>query len=396
MHTAQKTAAGESLRVMLPDGSDPYATIELACHTAFLARDRVMMPELTTVAAADPQLAAGLIVTLAALVDIDARPDTLLDWLGTHEGREQETIRTLAALTEARQEYDEAAADRLPEVTLESIRDLIHAARLAGVAQPCGTPAGFARHGKRKQTPCWRCRTARRLYENATPEERALIKKPLPNTNLKAPVCEHPIVECGTLAGYDFHIRDEEPPCAACRQVFAAMLAEVMPLPRHGTGAGFDAHAERGEKPCIDCRRAVQLVDDLAPPKKRASCGSSSGYAAHKRQRERPCERCSKARSRQDAARRKRKQRQDKLPPTWRPSCGSRAGYNAHCRAGEERCDACAQAQQVYSAEQYARRTGQPIPHAEPSPPVVAPSWPDGLIRDLMQEVANLEVAGAL
>lgn len=219
MHTAQKTAAGEALREMLPDGADPYATLELAFHTAFLARDINMMPDLIAVVASDPELAAGLIVTLAALVDIDQRPEHMLDWLGTYEGREQETVRLVGALTEARQEYDIAAADTLPEVTLESMRAVRHNAKLAGVLMPCGTTAAYSRHINRKQKPCTRCNRARYLYDNATPEQKALLKEPLagfnkmPQPPLKPPTWRP---NCGKRTGYRAHKTAQEEPCDSC------------------------------------------------------------------------------------------------------------------------------------------------------------------------------------
>lgn len=216
---AAPTPAGEALRALLPPRSDPYATIELAAHVAFLVRDRDLMPDLLDVVKAYPDLAAGLIVTLACLVDIDARPQDLLGWLGDHAGRGQETTRMVGAMAEARSEYEEEAADTLPPVTLESMRAMRHNAVLAGVMLPCGTTAAYNRHINRKQRPCSRCTTARWLYDNAGPEQRALLKRPLDGYDkvggggTKPPMWRP---SCGRRAGYVAHKKANEEPCDPC------------------------------------------------------------------------------------------------------------------------------------------------------------------------------------
>lgn len=387
MHTALMTPAGEALRAMLPAGADPYATIELACHTAFLVRDRAVMPGLDDVAKTDPELTAGLVITLAALVDIDTRPDDMLAWLGTHEGREQEHARMIGALVEAREEYDEAAADTLPEVTLESMRDLIHAARLAGVQHPCGTPAGAARHNKRGQRPCFRCLTARRIYVAATDEERALVHEPLPHPNYKTKLCDHPPVECGTLTGYDHHIRREQAPCADCRSAMAAAIDDIAPMVRHGTAEGYEMHRNRHEKACSDCEQAIKrLLSEvvLLPATKRKSCGSHAGYNAHVEAGETQCVRCRRAQARYDAERRVQRVKDQKWPATWRKSCGTMQGYRAHTSAGEHFCEPCREAQH----EQYLSRKAQKA-SAEP----VVATWPEQFVADLLAEQAERATA---
>jgi hypothetical protein len=373
---------------MLPAGADPYATIDFACHMAFLVRDRQVMPELVDGVKANPELTASLVVTLAALVDIDTRPADMLDWLGTYEGRERETARMIGALAEARQEYDEAAADTLPEVTLESIRDLNHAARLAGVQHPCGTPAGLARHYRRKQQPCMRCRAAGRLLDKATAEERALVHQPLLHPNFKPMLCDHPLVECGTLSGYDHHARRGEAPCEECTRALTAAMADVVQVVRCGTAAGYEMHRERDEKPCAACGKAIAaLLTDVAllAPTKRPSCGSHAGYNAHGAAGEVACQHCRKAQTKYDARRRRRRTSQKKAP-THRPSCGSHAGYNAHGAAGEYYCDACFEGQQLYDAERHLRRAGRTVSPAVTGPDAQVFNWPDSVVADLLAE----------
>lgn len=390
MHTAQMTPAGEALRAMLPAGADPYATIEHAFHVAFLVRDRHVIPGLVDGAETNPEMTASLIVTLAALVDIDSRPDMMLDWLGTHEGRERETARMIGALAEAREEYDEAGGDTLPEVTLESMRDLIHASRLAGVANPCGTPAGLARHNRRKQRPCFRCRAAGRLFAKATPEERELVHKPLLHPNFKPQLCDHPPVECGTLTGYEHHIRHDQAPCDECRQALAAVVNDIVPVVKCGTAAGYELHRERDEKPCRACGKAVTaLLADVAllAPTKRPSCGSHAGYTAHVSAGEVACQRCRRAQSRYDAGRRRRKSKGQKKSPTKRDSCGSHAGYNAHSSAGEHYCDACYEAQKAYDAARHARKTGLPAEPTVTEHAAQVLDWPERIVTEVLAEL---------
>lgn len=274
MPTAQLTPAGEALRAMLPERSDPYAMINLACRAAFLVRDGQLLPDLVDLAVTDRRLSAALIVSLAALVDIDERPDDLLAWLGTPDGRDQETARMRAATAETRAAFDAATAetraaydDTLPPVTMESMRDMIHAARVAGVQHPCGTPAAYRRHVKQRQKACPRCTWAWWLYSRATVEERALLKAAAPDVDRRHP----PTVrasgpgKCGTVAGYDTHRENRETPCQDC------LLA------------------------------AVEVVSRLKPTRIRRSCGSHGGYVAHKKNKENVCDPCGEAQTRYDA-----------------------------------------------------------------------------------------------
>ena len=327
------TPAGEALRALLPDGADPYAAIDLACHTAFLVRDRDIVSDLSAVVRADPDLAAGLIVALGALVDVDATPTKLLAWLGTEDGRLQESGRMVGALAEARQEYDDVAADTLPEVTLESMRAMEHAARLARVMAPCGTMGGHARHSSNKQPVCYRCTRARWLFDNATPEQRELVKAPLVPSNHFLPLA--PL--CGTVGGYDRHREFDERVCTPCLTAAASAVIRSPHLPAAirvscGSHVGYNKHCDKDEDPCTDCRAgqriydtarkrlkreakkgpavAVELGEDGKPVTQiRETCGHPRGFAAHKRNDEDPCGRCREA-QRVYEAERKRLQRQ--------------------------------------------------------------------------------------
>lgn len=384
-----KTEAGERLRAMLPDGTDPYLTIDLAGHVAFLARDRQLLPGLLDVVNTMPELTAGLIVALAAMVDIDARPGDLIDWLGTAEDRRRETTRMIGALAEARQEYDDATADTLPGVTLESMRAAAHAANLAGVLHPCGTNGAYAREKAAGKDACPRCERAHALWLHASPQERALLKTPL-----TAQGGRRVVAVCGTAAGYEAHVKAGEDPCPVCQKAIDGMLAALVPPPAApcGTVAGYDAHTKHGQKRCRICRDAIAVVladVPVFPPKKRPSCGSCPGYNAHARRREIACGPCSEARAKYDAEQYRKRQaqrrRKMKKPPIRRRSCGSHAGYVAHGHVGERACDDCALAQRQYDAARHNRQA------AQNSKPTAAPAvdlgqqmhWPESFVQDL-------------
>jgi hypothetical protein len=299
MPTTQTTPAGEALRAMLPEGSDPYATIALATHAAFLARDQDLLPGVCALVKSDPELTAGLIVTLTALVDIDASPAGMLGWLGTHGAHREQSARQIGALIEARAEYDAAAADTLPPVTLESMRALGHAARLARVMYPCGTYGAYTQHVSKGQEPCTRCALANWLYEHATEEERRLLKTPLPRGPGRLPETATPsLARCGTAAGYDAHLKRRSRPCQKC---LLAAAAAIKP-PNCGTITGFDAHLERGQRPCGKCQDTAEQIVERAGAVRR-SCGSHTGYVSHKSRKEEVCTPCRTAQREYDAAR---------------------------------------------------------------------------------------------
>jgi WhiB family redox-sensing transcriptional regulator len=60
-------------------------------------------------------------------------------------------------------------------------------------------------------------------------------------------------VECGTQAGWRFHINHQEPPCTACVAAHAPYAAE-----RCGTLAGYTAHGRNHEPTCEPCRAAYK------------------------------------------------------------------------------------------------------------------------------------------
>lgn len=219
MSTAHRTPAGEALRGLLPDGADPYELIQLGCDLAYQARDDDPLPGCVDLVKEDPEQAAALLVTLAALVDIDSTPGDMLGWLADPAGQQEETARRLAAYAAAREEVEADLADTLPPVTLESMRELAHTARIAGALHPCGTLGGWYRHrAKGGGKTCNRCRTARALYDAATPEQRALLRTPMDRRRYKAP--------CGTPQGYNAHRDRSEDPCDDCRTARAKYDAE--------------------------------------------------------------------------------------------------------------------------------------------------------------------------
>jgi hypothetical protein len=354
MHTALPTAAGEALRALLPADADPHTTIDLAARTAFLVRDRDALPEITAMVRADADRAAALIVTLAAMVDVDARPSAMLGWLAPDDDHDSDTARTVGALQEARREMAALAGDALVPVTAESIalitacqadhpdpdvvfpvtletmRALSHAARAAGILQPCGTTGGYARHLTRKEAPCARCTKASNLYTHATPEQKALLKTP--------PLVA---VECGTLAGFDAHRTAGTAPCAGCLAAAQLVVGIAPPAVECGTVTGFDAHIKAGKKPCRACLAAGREALKEIPP----SCGTVAGYDVHIKAGKKPCTRCAAAVAKFTP-----------LPPKQRERCGERAGYVAHKRAGEKACDPCEEALRRYALELYDKR----------------------------------------
>lgn len=247
--SAAHTRAGEALRAMLPAGADPAAAIEFACHLAFLVRDRVVVDDLIDAVKLHPDQATALIVTLAALVDIDRRPDDLLSWLSSQGSLEQATARAAGAVVEARQEYDEAAADTLPEVTLHSMVEMAHAAAVARVRTPCGTIGAYYRHIKNQTPVCLRCERAREIWKQATPGQREMMKRP----KLRPPARPQP------------------------RPAAAPVVEPAPPLV------------------CDSCQRRVP--GEKLPPKTRPSCGKRSGYNMHTKHNEQPCPACSAANS---------------------------------------------------------------------------------------------------
>jgi hypothetical protein len=317
---ATQTTAVEALRAMLPAGADPAATIELACHTAFLVRDRLIADDLAESIAEFPAQAAALIVALASMVDVDRNPRSLLAWLGNIRALEQQTTLAMGALAEARQEYDEAA-DTLPEVTLESMREMAHVARLARAIMPCGTIGAFHRHLKAKQRPCSRCLRANELWKAASQEERDLVKTPMERADRGRIEGTWPAPTCGTVGGYDLHQQYGEAPCEPC--LAAAKEAAKFPSPKK-------------------------------PPTARPNCGSHGGYNGHTSRGENPCDRCRAAEKKHQAARYLRNKRAKRAAQTpRRKSCGSHAGYNAHSYYGETPCEDCQQAQRVYDANRH-------------------------------------------
>lgn len=257
MLTAAQTQAGEALRAMLPAGADPDAMIEHASHLVLLVHDRVLQEDLHALVASEPDRAVGLIITLAALVDVDSGPARRLSWLGSTEALTADSLRTAGAFIEARKEYDEAGGDTLPPVTLESMRLLAHAARVAGVAQPCGTIGGWGRHVRMDKKVCARCRTARRLYDNASPAERKLVTTPLAGPAPKPP---------GRM-----------PKAAPSASAIAPPPASA---DEPGQRRGSTGRAKKNQ---------------YNPPVLRRSCGKRSGYIQHRRHHEKPCEPCSAA-----------------------------------------------------------------------------------------------------
>lgn len=71
--------------------------------------------------------------------------------------------------------------------------------------KPCGTPAAYHRHLKRRQVPCEKCVEA--IREAATRKRR---EQGIPERG--------PLKPCGTPAAYKRHIAHGQEPCEDCRQ----------------------------------------------------------------------------------------------------------------------------------------------------------------------------------
>jgi hypothetical protein len=65
-----------------------------------------------------------------------------------------------------------------------------------------------------------------------------------------------------------------------------------------GTIVGYDAHVRAGRKPCQRCVDAVVAAVGQLPMKQRPQCGERAGYVAHKRAGEQTCGPCTLAQRR--------------------------------------------------------------------------------------------------
>jgi hypothetical protein len=64
---------------------------------------------------------------------------------------------------------------------------------------------------------------------------------------------------CGTPAAYRRHKRKREMPCSDCLAAWVTYNKRYQPKPKlrpHGTEAGWQRHRRRKEKPCESCRKA--------------------------------------------------------------------------------------------------------------------------------------------
>lgn len=99
----------------------------------------------------------------------------------------------------------------------------------APALQPCGTPAAYGRHLRKRETPCDDCREARRV---ARAEARRANPQPAKPRELRP---------CGTSAAYDRHIRAGETPCEPCLEAAREASREARRRarkPRNVTGGG--------------------------------------------------------------------------------------------------------------------------------------------------------------
>lgn len=117
----------------------------------------------------------------------------------------------------------------------------------APVVVPCGTVEGFNEHMRNKEQSCGPCRKAKReWYADRTVESAPLSR---------------PLQPCGTPAAYGRHIKKGEPPCEECTAANTAYKRTVTGAkPRGpakcGTPAGRSRHAREGTAICDPCRDA--------------------------------------------------------------------------------------------------------------------------------------------
>ncbi|MGO2634679.1 MAG: hypothetical protein ACTH9H_13125 [Galactobacter sp.] len=114
-----------------------------------------------------------------------------------------------------------------------------------------GTYAGAVKHRKSKQSMCFPCAEAERIYHA---ELRA--KYQAEGRKLRSVIKQH-----GTERGYQAHVRSGVPSCAPCRAAHAENArkyrntSKPAPAP-HGTPDGYKAHKRAGTMPCAECRTA--------------------------------------------------------------------------------------------------------------------------------------------
>lgn len=114
-----------------------------------------------------------------------------------------------------------------------------------------GTYAGAVKHRKLKQSMCFPCAEAERIYHaNLRARYKAEGRK------LRSQIRQH-----GTERGYQAHIRSGIPACDDCKAAHAVEArayrqARRQVGHRHGTPAGYKAHKRAGSMPCAECRTA--------------------------------------------------------------------------------------------------------------------------------------------
>lgn len=99
----------------------------------------------------------------------------------------------------------------------DDLRQLLDALGLRGQATApthddrCGTVAGYSRHHRTGETPCWECRNAYNAHSRA----RRRTKAAEAGREFKE---RAPEARCGTLAGLKRHYRESTPSCEPCRE----------------------------------------------------------------------------------------------------------------------------------------------------------------------------------
>lgn len=161
------------------------------------------------------------------------------------KGRVERAAAKVAGMAEAMA----TAADRFPDPVPRAPRP-VRTPKAPRELQPCGTPAGRARHLKRKEPVCEPCRLA---YNADARELHAKRTKPMDRSH----------IVCGTVEGYGRHTWLKTPPCRPCLGAKAAAsrasyVRKTEPLPpaECGTTRGYRKHTTDKTPYCQPCRNA--------------------------------------------------------------------------------------------------------------------------------------------
>ena len=200
----------------------------------------------------------------------------------------------------------------------------------------CATEQGYANHVRRNDAPCRVCKSWKQKHDAGEAAKPAPVKAPkTPKATKKAKPKPKPEPrererpDCGTTAGFHFHVNHGEPIDEDCRVAYRAYQREqyakrngkpkqqVRPDHTlgdftHGEPGGRYQHQRRGTEICGPCRESYNAhqrarkagTRSTAPRKAVAECGTPAGYVRHENRNEPICQPCRDARNQRRRAKR--------------------------------------------------------------------------------------------